>query len=211
MCNNFPLKLNVKNCTVLYKYTYYSGYKVPTHKSFRRHLSAPSVQTSRRCCWGHCVRRWSRGPLPPPLLGLSAFTFELRKLTDVGESFCELELYILSKELCNFKTKIDESTYWCEKSCLLAQGGCPHWSIDQWSSHCVSFTCFHPIIKRVNNSVQMIYPLFRKKKPSGMVTLTHTYPHVHKPPRENKVTMCNHQADSPLYAQPDVWSDDFQV
>ena len=32
--------------------------------------------------------------------------------------------------------------------------------------------------------------------------LTHTYPH--KPLRKNKVTICNHQADSPLYVWPDV-------
>ena len=41
--------------------------------------------------------------------------FELRKLTDVRESFYELELYVLSnkcilKKLCDFKTRIDEST-----------------------------------------------------------------------------------------------------
>ena len=32
--------------------------------------------------------------------------------------------------------------------------------------------------------------------------LTHTYPH--KPLRKIKVTICNHQADSPLYVWPDV-------
>ena len=32
--------------------------------------------------------------------------------------------------------------------------------------------------------------------------LTHTYPH--KPQRKTKVTICNHQADSPLYVWPDV-------
>ena len=31
-------------------YTYYSGYKVSTHKSFHRHLSTSSALTSRRCC-----------------------------------------------------------------------------------------------------------------------------------------------------------------
>ena len=39
--------------------------------------------------------------------------------------------------------------------------------------------------------------------------LTHTYPH--KPPRKTKVTICNHQADSPLYVWPNVWSGDLQV
>ena len=39
--------------------------------------------------------------------------------------------------------------------------------------------------------------------------LTHTYPH--KPLRKIKVTKCNHQADSPLYVRPDVWSGDLQV
>ena len=38
--------------------------------------------------------------------------------------------------------------------------------------------------------------------------LTHTYPH--KPIRKIKVTVCNHQADSPLYVLPDVWSGDLQ-
>ena len=32
--------------------------------------------------------------------------------------------------------------------------------------------------------------------------LAHTYPH--KPLRKMKVTMCNHQADSPLYVWPDI-------
>ena len=39
--------------------------------------------------------------------------------------------------------------------------------------------------------------------------LTHTYPH--KPPRKTKVTLYNHQADSPLYVWPDVWSDDLET
>ena len=39
--------------------------------------------------------------------------------------------------------------------------------------------------------------------------LTHTYPH--KPLRKIKVTMCNHQADSPLYVLPDVCPGDLQV
>ena len=39
--------------------------------------------------------------------------------------------------------------------------------------------------------------------------LTHTYPH--KPMRKIKVTICNHQTDSPLYVGPDVWSGDLQV
>ena len=34
--------------------------------------------------------------------------------------------------------------------------------------------------------------------------LTHTYPH--KPLMKIKVTICNHQAGSPLYVWPDVWS-----
>ena len=32
--------------------------------------------------------------------------------------------------------------------------------------------------------------------------LTHTY--AHKPPMKIKVTICNHQADSPLHVWPDV-------
>ena len=39
--------------------------------------------------------------------------------------------------------------------------------------------------------------------------LTHTYPH--KPRRKTEVTICNHQADSPLCVWPDVWSGDLQV
>ena len=39
--------------------------------------------------------------------------------------------------------------------------------------------------------------------------LTHTYPH--KPLRKIEVTICSHQADSPLYVWPDVWSRDLQV
>ena len=39
--------------------------------------------------------------------------------------------------------------------------------------------------------------------------LTHIYPH--KPPKKNKVIICNHQADSPLYVWPDVWSGDLQL
>ena len=39
--------------------------------------------------------------------------------------------------------------------------------------------------------------------------LTYTYPH--KPLRKIKVTICNRQADSPLYVWPDVWSGDLQV
>ena len=39
--------------------------------------------------------------------------------------------------------------------------------------------------------------------------LTHTYPH--KPLRMIKVTICNHQADSPLYVKPNVCSSDLQV
>ena len=35
-----------------------------------------------------------------------------------------------------------------------------------------------------------------------MRMLTHTYQH--KPLRKIKVTICNHQADSPLYVWPDV-------
>ena len=39
--------------------------------------------------------------------------------------------------------------------------------------------------------------------------LTHTYPH--KPLKKIYVTMCNHQADSPLYVWPDICSGDLQV
>ena len=39
--------------------------------------------------------------------------------------------------------------------------------------------------------------------------LTHTYPH--KPLRKIKVTMRNHQVDSPFYVWPDVRSGDLQV
>ena len=39
--------------------------------------------------------------------------------------------------------------------------------------------------------------------------VTHTYPH--KPLRKIKVTICNHQADSPLYVWPDVGSGDLKV
>ena len=39
--------------------------------------------------------------------------------------------------------------------------------------------------------------------------LTHVYPH--KPLRKIELTICNHQADSPLYVLPDVWCDDLQV
>ena len=39
--------------------------------------------------------------------------------------------------------------------------------------------------------------------------LAYTYPH--KPLRNTKVTMCNHQANNPLHVWPDVWSDDLQV
>ena len=38
---------------------------------------------------------------------------------------------------------------------------------------------------------------------------THTYPH--KPLRKIKVTICNHQADNPLYVWPDVWASDLQA
>ena len=39
--------------------------------------------------------------------------------------------------------------------------------------------------------------------------LTHTY--TQKPMRKIKVTICNYQADSPLYVWPDVWSSDLLV
>ena len=39
--------------------------------------------------------------------------------------------------------------------------------------------------------------------------LTHIYPH--KPQGNIEVTICNHQADSPLFVWPDVWSGDLQV
>ena len=39
--------------------------------------------------------------------------------------------------------------------------------------------------------------------------LTHTYKNL--PLRKIEVTMCNHQADSPLDVYPDVWSGDLQV
>ena len=39
--------------------------------------------------------------------------------------------------------------------------------------------------------------------------LTHTYEH--KTLRNIEVTICNHQADSPLYVWPDVCSGEFQV
>ena len=39
--------------------------------------------------------------------------------------------------------------------------------------------------------------------------LTHTYPY--KPLRKIEVAICNHQADSPLYVWPNVWSSDLQV
>ena len=38
--------------------------------------------------------------------------------------------------------------------------------------------------------------------------LTHTYPH--KPTRKIEVTTCCHQADSPLFMWPDVWSGDLK-
>ena len=48
--------------------------------------------------------------------------------------------------------------------------------------------------------------------PSGgdkVSMLTHTYEH--KPLRNIEVTICNHQADSPLYVWPDVWSGELKV
>ena len=42
-----------------------------------------------------------------------------------------------------------------------------------------------------------------------MSMLTHTYPH--KPLRNIKMTICNHQTDSPLHVWPHVWSGDLQV
>ena len=42
-----------------------------------------------------------------------------------------------------------------------------------------------------------------------MLTYRPIYPH--KPSRKIEVTICNHQADSPLYVWPDVWSGDLQV
>ena len=39
--------------------------------------------------------------------------------------------------------------------------------------------------------------------------LTHTYPH--KPLGKIKVTIYNHQADSPFYVWPDIWSGELQV
>ena len=38
---------------------------------------------------------------------------------------------------------------------------------------------------------------------------THTYPH--KPLMKIKVTICNHQADSPFHVWPDVFSNNLQV
>ena len=55
-------------------------------------------------------------PLSNHLGSVVARTFELTNLTDSGKSFCELEFYILRNmcnvynELCDFKTRIDEST-----------------------------------------------------------------------------------------------------
>ena len=43
----------------------------------------------------------------------------------------------------------------------------------------------------------------------NMSMLTHT--HSHKPPRKINMTICNHQADRPLYVWPDIWSGDLQV
>ena len=50
-----------------------------------------------------------------------------------------------------------------------------------------------------------IYPLGTDK----VSILAHTYPH--KPLKKIKMTICNHQADSPLHVWPDVWSGDLQV
>ena len=51
----------------------------------------------------------------------------------------------------------------------------------------------------------MFIPLFSKYcSPHNTIVsmLTHTYPH--KPLRKTKLTICNHQADSPLYVWPDI-------
>ena len=44
--------------------------------------------------------------------------------------------------------------------------------------------------------------------PLGSGVITHTYPH--KPMTKIKVTICNHQAESPLYVWFGVWSGDLQ-
>ena len=51
--------------------------------------------------------------------------------------------------------------------------------------------------------------IFRSLRGDKVSMLTHIYPH--KPLRKIEVTICNHQADSPLYVWPNVWSGDLQV
>ena len=54
-----------------------------------------------------------------------------------------------------------------------------------------------------------IIPWWHTLRGDKVTVLTHTY--LHKPVRKIKVTICNHQADSPLYVGPDVWSGDLQI
>ena len=53
------------------------------------------------------------------------------------------------------------------------------------------------------------HPKFGSLGGDKVSMLTHNYPH--KPLRKIEVTICKHQADSPFYVWPVVWSVDLQV
>ena len=78
---------------------------------------------------------------------------------------------------------------------------------------------FFSLRKKYSHSVQKTTCVVKKKCPEGtfvynfqkgpleddkVSVLTHTCTYLHKPLRKIKVTICNHQADSPLYVWPDV-------
>ena len=87
----------------------------------------------------------------------------------------------------------------------------------QWAAYKVSvllFQCVYNVsnaIKHLNVTTATSDHLFTLFSLRGdkVSMLTHIYPH--KPLRKIEVTICNHQADSPLCVWPDVWSGDLQV
>ena len=61
--------------------------------------------------------------------------------------------------------------------------------------------CF-PTHNTTKTVTEMSYSFSAPLRNDKMTMSTHTY--LHKPLRKIKVTICNHQADSPLYVRPDV-------
>ena len=85
---------------------------------------------------------------------------------------------------------------------------------NKWTLLGGQFTLYHchlAVTFMISRSmlITLVIPYFCPSGGDKVTMLTHTYSY--KPLRKIKVTICNHQVNSPLYVWPGIWYCDLQV